>query len=147
MILHTGNRTDIPAFYSKWFSERLRAGYALVRNPYDPRSVTRYDINPEVVDLIVFCTKNPGPTIGSGGATGLGLGNSRQKHLFVPEPQNDFIFSIVCEELGFVGACAVVLLFVLLLWRGITIAAHAPDRFGALLVTQNRFDMCAPPYS
>ena len=67
--------------------------------------------------------------IGSGGATGLGLGNSRQKHLFVPEPQNDFIFSIVCEELGFVGACAVVLL-----WRGITIAAHAPDRFGALLV-------------
>ena len=72
--------------------------------------------------------------IGSGGATGLGLGNSRQKHLFVPEPQNDFIFSIVCEELGFVGACAVVGLFVLLLWRGITLAAHAPDRFGALLV-------------
>ena len=73
-------------------------------------------------------------TIQSLYATGLGLGNSRQKHLFVPEPQNDFIFSIVCEELGFVGACAVVLLFVLLLWRGITIAAHAPDRFGALLV-------------
>ena len=72
--------------------------------------------------------------IGSGGAAGLGLGNSRQKHLFVPEPQNDFIFSIVCEELGFVGACAAVGLFVLLLWRGITLAAHAPDRFGALLV-------------
>ena len=72
--------------------------------------------------------------IGSGGLMGQGLGNSRQKHLFLPEPQNDFIFSIVCEELGFVGACAVVLLFVLLLWRGITIAAHAPDRFGALLV-------------
>ena len=72
--------------------------------------------------------------IGSGGATGLGLGESRQKHLFVPEPQNDFIFSIVCEELGFVGACAVVGLFVLLLCRGIVIAAHAPDRFGALLV-------------
>ena len=71
--------------------------------------------------------------IGSGGAVGLGLGSSRQKHLFVPEPQNDFIFSILCEELGFVGACAVILLFVLLLWRGITLAAHAPDRFGALL--------------
>ena len=71
--------------------------------------------------------------IGSGGAVGLGLGNSRQKHLFVPEPQNDFIFSILCEELGFVGACAVILLFALLLWRGITLAAHAPDRFGALL--------------
>ena len=72
--------------------------------------------------------------IGSGGAAGLGLGNSRQKHLFVPEPQNDFIFSILCEELGFVGACAVILLFSLLLWRGITLAANAPDRFGALLV-------------
>ena len=72
--------------------------------------------------------------IGSGGATGLGLGNSRQKHLFVPEPQNDFIFSILCEELGFVGACAVILLFSLLLLRGVTLAAHAPDRFGALLV-------------
>ncbi len=72
--------------------------------------------------------------IGSGGATGLGLGNSRQKHLYVPEPQNDFIFSIVCEELGFVGACAVILLFVLLLLRGISIAARAPDKFGALLV-------------
>ncbi len=65
---------------------------------------------------------------------GLGLGKSRQKHLFVPEPQNDFIFSIVCEELGFVGACAVVGLFVLSALAGITIAAHAPDRFGALLV-------------
>ena len=72
--------------------------------------------------------------IGSGGATGLGLGSSRQKHLFVPEPQNDFIFSIVCEELGFIGACAVVGLFVLLLCRGIVLAIHAPDRFGALLV-------------
>lgn len=72
--------------------------------------------------------------IGSGGATGLGLGNSRQKHLYVPEPQNDFIFSILCEELGFVGACLVVLLFVLLLLRGLTIAVHAPDKFGALLV-------------
>ena len=72
--------------------------------------------------------------IGSGGATGLGLGNSRQKHLFVPEPQNDFIFSILCEELGFVGALAVVGLFVLLLLRGITLAVRAPDRFGGLLV-------------
>lgn len=71
--------------------------------------------------------------IGSGGATGLGLGNSRQKYLYVPEPQNDFIFSIVCEELGFVGACLVILLFMLLLLRGITIALKSPDKFGALL--------------
>ena len=72
--------------------------------------------------------------IGSGGATGLGLGNSRQKHLYVPEPQNDFIFSILCEELGFVGACAVIMLFALLLLRGMAIAVRAPDKFGALLV-------------
>ncbi len=72
--------------------------------------------------------------IGSGGATGLGLGNSRQKHLYVPEPQNDFIFSIVCEELGFIGALFVILLFVFLLLRGITIAVRASDKFGALLV-------------
>lgn len=72
--------------------------------------------------------------IGSGGAMGLGLGNSRQKHLYVPEPQNDFIFSIICEELGFVGATLVILLFVVLLLRGITIAVHARDKFGAMLV-------------
>ena len=72
--------------------------------------------------------------IGSGGVTGLGLGNSIEKQLWLPESTNDFIFSVVCEELGFVGACAVVGLFVLLLCRGIVIAAHAPDRFGALLV-------------
>ena len=71
--------------------------------------------------------------IGSGGATGLGLGNSRQKQLYVPEPQNDFIFSILCEELGFVGAALVLLLFFLLLWRGLVIAVRAPDKFGALL--------------
>ena len=71
--------------------------------------------------------------IGSGGATGLGLGNSRQKYLYVPEPQNDFIFYILCEELGFVGACLVILLFVLLLLRGAVIALRAPDKFGALL--------------
>ena len=71
--------------------------------------------------------------IGSGGALGLGLGNSRQKHLYVPEPQNDFIFSILCEELGFVGATLVILLFVLLLTRGLVIALRAADKFGALL--------------
>ena len=72
--------------------------------------------------------------IGSGGAAGLGLGNSRQKHLFVPEPQNDFIFSIVCEELGLIGAGIVLILFALLVMRGYWIAIHARDRFGALLV-------------
>lgn len=71
--------------------------------------------------------------IASGGLMGTGFGASRQKYLYVPEPQNDFIFSIICEELGFIGAVAVVLLFVLLVWRGFVIALHAKDRFGALL--------------
>ena len=80
--------------------------------------------------------------IGSGGAMGLGLGNSRQKHLYVPEPQNDFIFSILCEELGFVGAALVLLLFFLLLWRGLVIAVRAPDKFGALLAVGFVVQVC-----
>ena len=72
--------------------------------------------------------------IASGGIAGLGLGNSRQKYLYVPEPQNDFIFSILCEELGFIGAALVIFLFLLLLLRGITLAVRARDKFGALLV-------------
>ncbi len=73
--------------------------------------------------------------IGSGGFFGVGLGESRQKHLYVSEPQNDFIFTIVCEELGFVGAIAVVLLFALLIWRGFLIAMKAPDIYSQILVT------------
>lgn len=61
MILHTGLRTDIPAFYSKWFVKRLKEGFVMVRNPYNPVQVTKYNINPDVVDLISFCTKNPSP--------------------------------------------------------------------------------------
>ena len=72
--------------------------------------------------------------IGSGGLFGVGLGNSKQKHLYMPEPQNDFIFAIVCEEIGFVGAVLVLLLFALLIWRGFVIAMRNKDRFSALLV-------------
>lgn len=63
MIIHTGLRTDIPAFYSRWFCNRLKEGDVLVRNPYNPSLVTRYSLNPDVVDLIAFCTKNPGPML------------------------------------------------------------------------------------
>ena len=70
--------------------------------------------------------------IGSGGLMGQGLGNSRQKHLFLPEPQNDFIFSIVCEELGFIGAVLIIILFGLLVWRGFVIGMKAPDKFGSM---------------
>ncbi len=61
MILHTGMRTDIPAFYSEWLANRIKEGYVLVRNPYNPLQVTRYQITPEVVDVMAFCTKNPAP--------------------------------------------------------------------------------------
>lgn len=71
--------------------------------------------------------------IGSGGALGLGFGNSRQKYLYLPEAHNDFIFAIVCEELGFVGAMIILVLFALLVIRGYWIALHARDKFGSLL--------------
>lgn len=61
MIINTGQRTDIPAFYSKWFINRIREGYVLVRNPYYPSLVTKFLLNPDVVDVIGFCTKNPRP--------------------------------------------------------------------------------------
>ncbi len=63
MIINTGQRTDIPAFYAEWFANRLKAGFVLVRNPYNPVSVTRYRLSPDVVDLIGFCTKNPAPML------------------------------------------------------------------------------------
>jgi len=71
--------------------------------------------------------------IGSGGILGRGIGQSRQKYLWVPEPHNDFIFSIVCEELGLLGAMVVISLFALLVWRGFTIAMRAADKYGSLL--------------
>lgn len=61
MIINTGQRTDIPAFYATWFANRLRAGFVCVRNPYDPQQVSRYRLDPSVVDVIGFCTKNPSP--------------------------------------------------------------------------------------
>ena len=71
--------------------------------------------------------------IGSGGLFGTGLGESKQKYLYIPEPQNDFIFSILAEELGFVGCTVVIILFALFIWRGILIAMKAPDMFGSLI--------------
>lgn len=63
MILNTGSRTDIPAFYSDWFYNRIREGYVLVRNPYHPTRITKYLLQPEVIDALVFCTKNPLPML------------------------------------------------------------------------------------
>jgi hypothetical protein len=63
MIINTGCRTDIPAYFSEWFFNRLEAGYVHVRNPYYPSQVTRYVLTPDVVDCIAFCTKNPAPVL------------------------------------------------------------------------------------
>lgn len=78
-------------------------------------------------------TANSLIAIGSGGLFGLGLGNSRQKYLYLPETKNDFVFPIVCEELGFVGALAIIIVFLLLIIEGFSIAARCKDRFGMLI--------------
>ena len=73
--------------------------------------------------------------IGSGGLFGAGLGESKQKYLYISEPQNDFIFAIVAEELGFIGCLIIMILFGILIWRGVLIAIKAPDTFSSLLAT------------
>ncbi|MDE6678159.1 MAG: putative lipid II flippase FtsW, partial [Ruminococcus sp.] len=78
-------------------------------------------------------TANSLIAIGSGGLFGLGLGNSRQKYLYLPETKNDFVFPIVCEELGFVGALAIIIVFFLLVVEGFSIASRCQDRFGMLI--------------
>lgn len=93
-------------------------------------------LNKEEADVLdeAWQTTQGQYAIGSGGLLGTGLGGSRQKYSYVSEPQNDFIFTIWCEEMGFVGAIAVIVLYLLFIWRGIVIAMRAPDTFSALVV-------------
>jgi len=100
-------------------SERITAW----RNPWDEQAQS--DASYQIVQSLY--------AIGSGGLMGTGLGRGRQKYLYLPEEHNDYIFAIACEELGFVGAMVILLLFVLLILRGYWIALHARDRFGVLL--------------
>lgn len=81
----------------------------------------------------VWQTMNSLYAIGSGGLTGLGLGQSREKYLYLPEPQNDFVFAVVIEELGLIGGIIILAIFALLVWRGIMISLRAKDRFGMFL--------------
>ena len=90
-------------------------------------------LNPDWMQGAGYQTRQSLLAIGSGGLLGVGLGQSRQKFMYLPERHNDFIFSIICEELGLIGATFIMLLFALLIIRGYWIALHARDRFGALL--------------
>ena len=90
-------------------------------------------MNPEYVDDRRQ-TVNGLYAIGSGGLLGVGFGNSRQKQLYIPELHNDFVFPVVCEELGFLGAAAVIILFAFLIFRGFKIAKECNDYFGSMLV-------------
>ena len=84
-------------------------------------------------DDMLYQTRQSLYSISSGGLLGLGVGNSRQKHLWLPEATNDFIFAVLCEEMGFVGALVCILLFAAFIIHGFSLAASAPDRFGSLL--------------
>ena len=97
----------ITTFIDPW-QDKLGAGYQVIQSLY---------------------------AIGSGGLFGAGLGQSKQKYLYLPEPQNDFIFSVLAEELGFIGCIFVITLFAIFIWRGILIAMRAPDMFGSLVAT------------
>ena len=103
----------------QYSSERITAWL----HPFEDMSDTGYQI---VQSLYA---------VGSGGLYGLGLGSSRQKYLYLPEEHNDFIFSIICEELGFIGALLILTLFALLICRGYWIALHSRDRYSFLVCT------------
>lgn len=119
-----GSLVTILYFASEFFREKFQ--YALTRivtfmDPWQDASGTGW----QVIQSLY--------AIGSGGLFGAGLGDSKQKYLYLPEPHNDFIFSVLAEELGFVGCIIVFILFAVFIWRGILIAIKAPDMFGSLV--------------
>lgn len=111
----------------------LGLGFLVIQEPYRVKRL-QYIFNPfeDLLDSGWQAAQSL-YAIGSGGLFGVGLGNSTQKYMYIPEPHNDFIFAIWAEELGFIGAMFVVLLFGVFIWRGIAIAIKAPDMFGTLL--------------
>lgn len=132
----------LAGFNYKWFLVAAAAGvilvFVVIHNPTilpehaQPRILSWIDKSYDPLG-VRWQTNQAIYAIGSGGFFGVGLGNSKMKQLYVSEPQNDFIFSIVCEELGFVGALFIVILFGLLVWRGFLIGIQAKDKFGSLL--------------
>lgn len=102
---------------------------------FEDRMISWLDPFNENAPAETWQTKNSLIAIGSGGMFGLGFGNSRQKFLYLPEAKNDFVFAVVCEELGFFGAIVVIVLFLLFIGRGFFIASRAADKFGMMLCT------------
>jgi len=113
--------------------ETVRNNLDLTGLGYEGRRITAW-LNPDADPLRDgFQIRQSLNAVGSGGLLGLGLGQSRQKHLYLPEEHNDYIFAIVCEELGFIGAMLILMLFVLLIVRGYWLAMHANDKFSSLI--------------
>ncbi|MPM27411.1 putative peptidoglycan glycosyltransferase FtsW [bioreactor metagenome] len=106
-----------------WFEPYRMKRITGFLDPWSDSQVTGYQLVQSLLAL------------GSGGLTGVGIGQSRQKCFYIPEPHNDFIFSVIGEELGFIGCMFIVILFIIFLWRGIMAASKAKDVYGALLAT------------
>ncbi len=111
----------------------IAAGLYLLKNAYALKRITSYAGEGTVSDELWQTTQGL-YAIGSGGLLGVGFGNSRQKYSYVSMAQNDFIFTIWCEEMGFIGALAVIAIFVIFIWRGYTIALKAPTVYSSVLV-------------
>ena len=113
----------------------LAAWYAIVLHPYRLQRLTAYldPFNPQYQDNVAHHNLQALLAFGSGKITGVGLGRGMQKFFYMPEPHTDTIYAVIGEELGLIGTLAVLILYVLLAWRGFNVAARAPDMFGQLL--------------
>lgn len=119
-----------------WFvfnADKFLEGYASARIGIWLKLLTGEELTGEEASNSGWQSLQSLYAIGSGGLFGLGFGNSKQKHMYIPEPQNDFVFAVVCEELGFIRAILIILLFVLLVGRGFVIGLRARSRFEAML--------------
>ena len=119
-----GSLATILYFSSEFFRDKFQYAVTRITTFLDPWKYAS-DEGWQVIQSLY--------AIGSGGIFGTGLGDSKQKYLYLPEPHNAFIFSVLAEELGFVGCCGVFILFAIFIWRGILIAMKAPDMFGSLV--------------
>jgi len=127
-------RTTVPDVEFREVSmTTVRENLDLTGLGYEGRRISAW-LNPDADPLRDgFQIRQSLNAVGSGGLLGLGLGQSRQKHLYLPEEHNDYIFAIVCEELGFIGAMLILMLFVLLIIRGYWLAMHANDKYSSLI--------------